>query len=382
MIPATSHELAQAFGLAGAGPLPTYRGLARLMREHVARSAPMRQAELTRKLKRLCRAAGFEEKGTQDRLKEVLEQLLAVGDIVSIYSEGGLSPQPQEEADLDSSEPIDPVKPLAEGAYLVPGLLTLVRFERVVLVTGSWPGDRAPYDLQSEEDSMGSVARWCRLESASGVLNGYSITDADWSTPDDWLGRYPVAELLEDRLGETRDSKQDLKAQRAQLWELIQGELRPERAGAGENVRLIAGAPGGFFGRYQDLSGRWRHAKACPDGTWLGVRVQKVGSKQERPTAMLGVMRGGELVESTDVRSWEEFRWALLSKGEVEGQPEQLVVEGDSLRQTCPLPTLLQRLLLLLPNLDAEKSRWRYQLRGEIGRSLLPVIERVGGVRV
>lgn len=378
MILATSRDLASAYGLAGPSALPAYRGLAQLVREHVARSAPLRQAVLTRRLMYLCKAAGFDESGSRERVKEVIEHLLELGDVVAVWIDGAPILSAREELNTDALETIpSAARVLSDGAYLVPGLLTLVKFEAAVLVSGSWIGGRATYDLQTDDDSLASTARWCSPESATTILEGHELSPSDWTGPTGWLGRYPVAELLHERLNEASGSQEDLRAQRERLWELILEDLRPERAGSDDGMKLIAGPPGRYFGKHQTMDGRWRLPKDSPDGTWLGVRVQGKRSKLERPAPIIAEVQGGEVVRSAKLRSWEEFRWGLLIKGELEGQPERLQVEGELLRQTCPLPGQLQRLLMLLPRVGS----WEYQLRGDIGRSLVTLLELLGGMK-
>ena len=131
------------------------------------------------------------------------------------------------------------------------------------------------------------------------------------------------------------------------LWGAIEErfEAGADRASSSVGFRIVAGAPGGFFGRRDrdERDARWRDPAHAPDGLWLGSRGGYVEA-QARPVVAL--VRSGEVRSALDLYDWDEWSWALLSRGAATGDPEQVRRLGTrELQQRCELPKQLRRLL-------------------------------------
>ena len=125
------------------------------------------------------------------------------------------------------------------------------------------------------------------------------------------------------------------------------------------DIRIIAGQPGGFFGRHRanELEGRW--TDQLRPGSWLGYRR---GYSNEHWHPAL-VICGEDSTRVSDLMNHDELRWLLLAKGRAEGPREIVHRSDDLIRFTSPLPTAVRSALEVLgPN--AEVWKW------EIGRGV------------
>lgn len=113
------------------------------------------------------------------------------------------------------------------------------------------------------------------------------------------------------------------------------------------SLRAVVDPPGshsGFFGRHQlpAVSGRWRDT--VPDGMWCGVRPGR--NAQEWHPIIAHV--AGTDVRALDLFDWDEWGWALLARGAAVGAPEQSKWQDGLLSFAHPVPAQFNRALRLL----------------------------------
>lgn len=119
-------------------------------------------------------------------------------------------------------------------------------------------------------------------------------------------------------------------------------------------VRVVAGPPGGFFGRHTAaaLEGRWRND--APDGVWCAYR-RGHGDGNWLPTLLS--VEGGER-RALDLFDHDEWRWSLLARSRAVGVEEVVERSGDEVHVTCPLPAQL-RAAMDICGVPTGVWRWR-----------------------
>jgi hypothetical protein len=228
------------------------------------------------------------------------------------------------------------------------------------------PEEVSVEEVRDEEGETGST-RWVHLiegDAPEALLReGFRLC-----TIEEWMGPPGFMEHARRRGG----------ARLADLWPRLtsshQGEADPVLdSGA---VRVVAGAPGDFFGdRDADTPGaRWRDAARAPDGLWLGAR----GGYAERFTNPVIVqIRDGRAVSAMDLFDWDEWSWALLSRGLINDAREQVRVIGVQLHQTCTLPTQLAAALEVM---GRRERGWTWKIRSDAAEVAVAALISAGGL--
>ena len=123
-------------------------------------------------------------------------------------------------------------------------------------------------------------------------------------------------------------------------------------------IRVLAGEPGGFFGRYAaaTLEGRWRDA--APDGEWCAYR-RGYGDAHWLPTL---VSVDGNDRRAFDLFDEDEWRWALLARSRAIGPEEVIRHSGHEVHATWPLPGQLRAALDIV---GVPSGRWRWQVTAD-----------------
>ena len=124
-------------------------------------------------------------------------------------------------------------------------------------------------------------------------------------------------------------------------------------------IRMLAGEPGGFFGRHAagTLEGRWRDA--APDGVWCAYR-RGHGDDHWLPTL---VSVDGNEWRALDLFDHDEWRWALLARSRAVGPAEIVRHSGDEVQVTWPLPGQLRAALDIV---GVPSGRWRWRVAADV----------------
>ncbi len=142
----------------------------------------------------------------------------------------------------------------------------------------------------------------------------------------------------------------------AKFWERLVSEVSEEGLllGPDAELRVVAGPPGGFFGRHTapGLEGRW--VERPSEGLWCAYR-RGYGENHWIPTI---VSVDGDQIRSLDLFDGDEWRWALLARSQAYGVEEVVQRDGGLERVTWPLPAQLRAAMDLI-GVPAGPWRWR-----------------------
>lgn len=316
--------------------LPCWAGVTALLRQAVGRWGLSPPDTLNRHVRHTLNACGYED--VADRVQESLRLLCAIGDAelvwadavpVELHAEGDV-----EEPETDVTLEVGTLSVSVSGRLVAPTLPRAVQLGQRYLVLGSYEVEGVEYECLLPQEQPSSAARW--LDSASlDVLEsgGFEVI-----SPARWLGSSSILDHLERR---------EVKGQGVKdLWPALQRALDQGGGPIADpgNVKLLGGAPGGFWGRPAAGDGRWRSVDRAPDGDVLGVMLGRHG-KREQP--IIARIEQGKVRRALELYDHEELRWAVLSRGVCTNAPERVLVRDGALRFTCPLPAEAQRLRAL-----------------------------------
>lgn len=160
---------------------------------------------------------------------------------------------------------------------------------------------------------------------------------------DEWLGPLGYLKHASRREGRlVRDDTLTLEG----FWELLIRALTVEGhpLSIDAEVRILSGAPGGYFGdvKSPNCEGRW--TSDATDGIWCAFR-RGYGDQHWHPT-LLSIR--GENRRSLDLYDHDEWQWALLARSLAVGPRERITVDGTTWRLTCPIPLQLRAAMDLL----------------------------------
>ena len=315
-------------GLSAGMPAP--RGVVALLSSAVRHWRSPSQAAVTRMVAANLRAVGFED--AADRAREAVEFAVVIGEVERCTIEGRSHLLP----------------PLPRLVWVSPG-------ERCFAVGGDPrvpPGETLPQ-------------RWCAAGAVRWIVPEAGDLDEQIArhgmterSLDGWLGRPGWAPLVARRADR-------LASELSLLWQSIERALGAEAPPIHDpdQVRLIGGAPGDFFGgtapdAIENSVGRWLRTRDLGPGVYLGARPSH--GRRWLPSAFS--WDGAGALRHIDLWGWEEFSWALLSRGAALGVMERIVRDkGTSHTRTFPAPMQLDRLLQVLTSPDAERA-WSFQI--------------------
>lgn len=317
----TPGELRERLGLGGPyDDAPSLAGLAGLARLAVARWRTAPRREVLRYLREQVGACGWDPAIQRERIHQAVAELVSLKEVEQIELEGQW--------------------------HLLPGLPRVVRVGDLAFLCGC--AEVAPDGLQRPDGVVlpPSILRWVDLDDAGTRA---ALTDAEEVDLEDWVGEPAVLDHLRRREAEGYTP--------AALWRYLEGRFEQVAGPVGDpsGYRVICGAPGGFFGKARGQDGRWRGGVGAPDGLWCGARV---GYGDEATVPALVEVREGRPTRAMDLFDWDEHQWLVFGRGEATGQPELILVEGQEMRVTTPLPGQLRSVLGVL----AEQHRpWRFR---------------------
>jgi hypothetical protein len=257
-------------------------------------------------------AAAYEEESARERVREVIDALIDIGDLVSVRVDGRMS--------LVLSEPVFVSVSAAEGVLLGSAAL--------------------------KQQSSGEPWRYARAASAPSA--GASIVGFA-----DWLGPAAFRTHLRRRGGGSGSGTI------REYWTTLAAALRHE----GQPIDLAkvraltapADEKKSYFGRHNlpAIEGRW--SQGAPDGSWCGIRPGR--NANEWHPILLEV--AGSEARALDLFDWDEWAWALLARGSAIGPEERSSWEEDVLAFDYPVPAQFVKALRLLGGPAGRGWRWR-----------------------
>lgn len=309
----------------------TPAAIARLVRGAVQRWGVCAAGEVTRYVRQQAEAVGAS--ASVDLVNEVRDRLIALGDIGRARSEG---------------RPVltrTPLKLVHLGDSMIAALGTVelpVEAERAI---ASVRGEPQP-EGEGPFDPLAALVRRVQLDETVEVA--LRDAGAQWVTIDEWW----AATARDEEMGagaalhlERRGGTEG--APLARLWDRLAEALegRGTPGAAAEDVWILAGTPGGHFGKPPDV-GRWRSAML--EGTWCGRRRGPT-ELAPKPPVLVRVAEGRP-ARLLDLHDEHEFVWAVLARGAALGDEEQVSFDEETGRVQFhfPPPAAVARLMHLL----------------------------------
>lgn len=139
------------------------------------------------------------------------------------------------------------------------------------------------------------------------------------------------------------------------FWELLTSRLRRDGGLISNDatLRVLAGAPGEFFGKHDALSAEGRWVTTPGDGRWCAFRSGY--SDAHWHPCLLEV--DGDARRVLDLYDQDEWRWAVIACGRHSGLDERLTSSQGVISATTPLPRQLATALDLI---GARTSPWSW----------------------
>jgi hypothetical protein len=364
--PITAEEFAQRMGLVDApGGSVTTEGVAELIRTASQRWGPTPRSQLAAfaraQLERLDLEVGSRR---TELINAALETLTALGELIPIE----LEPEPAREEVEGAAGDWDAAPPAPRARTprrLAPCAPAVVRFREGGLLLGASPPPGMVAHREGEPGSLRRVARWLTAADAGRAL---AESDLDELSPDDWLSTEAVVAYAQRRVDEgDEEAGVGVAVDPAgQLWSLILRDL--ERFGSpidqDHDISVLCRPPGGLFGSPRQRSGRWRGPNDSPNGTWLAWQ----SADRSRPKPLVVHVERHQIVRAMELYDDDEWRWALMSRGDASGAPEwptSTEAEGGGcvIQWRCPPPSAYDRLAAIC---KVERWNWRSPRRVEV----------------
>lgn len=281
--------------------LPTVGSVSESARRCIQSWRSPARARVTTYLHRQLGAAGFEQEQLRERVADVIDALIDIGDVTAVRLDGKTS--------LVSSRKI----------YVKIG-------DTACAVLGEGP-DNPPIDRDQR--------RYARLTPSEAQ-------DATQLSFSDWLGPAGFRHHLARRSGGRPDGT--IREYWAVLSSVVRHEGNPLDPA---QLRAVVTPPSdqtSFFGRHSapGVTGRW--ALDVPNGIWCGVRP---GRNPNEWHPILALVEGAE-VHALDLYDWDEWNWSLLARGIAVGSPERSHWHNGVLTFEHPVPAQIIRALRLL----------------------------------
>ncbi|MEO6216477.1 MAG: hypothetical protein ABIO86_10640 [Sphingomonas sp.] len=295
----------------GAGA-PAIGPIAELVRACVQNWRSPARARVAAYLHRQLNAAAFDDEQARDRVSDVIDALIDIGDLTAIRLNGKAS---------------------------------LVLSRRSLVDTGGL--ENAMLGALGNDRSL-ACDHWRYARARAVATDGPSP-----ETFSDWLGPAGYRRHLARRLGGSADGT--ISEYWATLSSSLQHEGLPLDAKALRAVVERPGSRNGFFGRHNlpIVNGRW--STAVPDGTWCAVRP---GRNPNEWHPIVATVTGTE-VRALDLYDWDEWNWALLARATSIGAPERSTWQDDILAFEYPVPKQFVRALRLLGGPGERGWTWR-----------------------
>lgn len=313
----STQALGRRLGYIGAAGQISERAVADLLRAALARWGLSPKSKLLHYAREELRIAGLDEE--VERVAKIADALGELGDCAELEVEG--------EAQLSPTPP----RWLRVGE------------NQAALLGSAQPPEGAEPPLISSSDLVRRVALTDKTEAA---LEAAGLRGAEFSA---WAAPPGYHRHLRRRLGgeAVLIDGGSLPRLWKQLEELCEAEGGPV-ADDESKLRCVAGAPGEYFPGRASKGGRWRDPAHVGDGTYCAIRA---GYNEQHVHPCLLLKQGGQL-RLADLWDFDEWRWALLARGQALSAPEQVSIErGDGVtcaRLSFPPPAQLRAAMQLL----------------------------------
>lgn len=317
----SAEELAVRLGFTGSDGKPDLAPLSDAVRQAVAAWGRPPRQRVSAYLHRQLQAAGFGEDEAQASVKQAIDGLLDIGDIVSVRLDGR-----------------------ASLVLALPQLVVIGESEAVLLGDSGRIG-QAPSQKAAAEGAVNRLARHVAPDDRE--FEALSRIDFDaWIEPGGYL----------DHL--RRRSGDDTPASLADFWAFLTGLIEREGAPVDlQHVRALVHPPGhrdGFFGHYNRPGSEGRWSAAVPQGVWCAVRAGR-NANEWHPIL---VDARGDAARAIDCYDWDEWSWALRARGAALGAPERMKVSGSTIQFEQRIPHQFQRALRLLGGVGGRPWCW------------------------
>ena len=305
------------------------RGLADLLRMPLCRWGLCPRSAVLRHANDQLAAAGLQEQASQ-RLPEVLESLVRFGECEDLR--------------------------IGRERYVAPGLSRWIRTgEESAALLSVAPAPKGIVERTPDRTGR-DIIRRIRIRTDDD-LTALRMAEVRETSIGDWLSPHGYQQHATRRTGRPiRGSEFSL----SQFWDLLIAAVVEHGLPLGEDadVRTVAGEPGGFFGRYNAEAPEGRWAEVAPDGFWCGFR-RGYGQGHWHPIILC---IDGSRKRAMDLHDHDEWRWALLSRGDSVGSEERVNRSDSLLRVTFPAPNQLATAMDIL---GPRRSSWSWDISPE-----------------
>jgi hypothetical protein len=266
------------------------------------------RARVTSYLHRQLAAAGIEEERARERVRDVIDALIDIGDLTAVRIDGSQS---------------------------------LVRSRALAIGVG-------PKETALLGEGEGKAESWCYARSVAGPGQRETLAFADWLGPADFRAQL-----------KRRSGGGSANGNLREFWSVLRSALHSDGQPIDpQSVRALtgpAGADNPYFGRHSlpAVEGRWSAAVA--PGTWCAVRPGRNPSEWHP----ILVEAGDDGLRSLDLFDWDEWNWALLARGYAVGPVERSTFRDGLLAFEHPVPRQFVRALRLVGGPGGRPWTWR-----------------------
>jgi hypothetical protein len=286
--------------------------LAAMVRTCVGNWRSPARARVSAYLHRQIAAAGYAEEHARDRVRDVIDALIDIGDLISVRLDGNLSL----------------VRSRATSVLISPRETVLLGEDgREMPAAESWRYARSL--------SRASDDRQCeRFE--------------QWVGPAEFRSHQSRRSGVGSATGTIRE-----------YWSVLASALRHDGSPIDATmVRAVIGpasAQISYFGRHNlpTVEGRW--SSEVPPGIWCGVRPGRNAGEWH---PILVQVEDGRM-QALDLFDWDEWNWALLARGIAVGPAERSAYSAGVLAFEHPVPRQFIRALRLLGGPGERPWTWR-----------------------
>ncbi|KAF5055623.1 hypothetical protein DSECCO2_375820 [anaerobic digester metagenome] len=130
------------------------------------------------------------------------------------------------------------------------------------------------------------------------------------------------------------------------FWDLLENKLNDEGLmfGTDTEIRILAGHPGGFFGKYNSAQPEGRWSANPTEGIWCGYR-NGYGDAHGHPCI---VSVDNNKIRVLDLYDIDEWFWAVLARGHRFNNKEIVKIDGEKIQFTFHAPRQLRAAMDIL----------------------------------
>jgi hypothetical protein len=129
-----------------------------------------------------------------------------------------------------------------------------------------------------------------------------------------------------------------------------------------DNIGVIAGKPGEFFGSCKDFNrptGRWKKLSQVNDGIYFGI---KQSENVYETSYVLLVKQYANQIKILTLFDKEQWTWLFLTNAKENGHREICNINSSLIHLTVPLPTTLENWLRIFASKKPDWGQWSSQL--------------------